>query len=95
MIAMNSQINAAREATKTHTSDVETFKSGDFGFLGAVDQDRIVFARAPTRRQYIRLRGAGAARGYRCHVRRGGRDLATGSRNRRLSGCCHPGVGLG
>jgi L-asparaginase len=57
MIAMNNQINAAREATKTNTSDVETFKSGDFGFLGVVDQDRVVFARTPTRRQYIALTG--------------------------------------
>lgn len=56
MIAMNNQINAAREATKTHTSDVETFKSGDFGLLGAIDQDRIVFARAPARRQHIPLK---------------------------------------
>jgi L-asparaginase len=32
MLAMNSQINAARDVTKTHTSSVETFKSGDFGF---------------------------------------------------------------
>src|SRR5215475_9101337 len=30
MIALNNQINAARDATKTHTSSVETFKSGDF-----------------------------------------------------------------
>lgn len=58
MIALNNQINAAREATKTHTSDVETFKSGDFGFIGSVYQDRIVFARAPTRRQYVALTGA-------------------------------------
>ena len=57
MIAMNGQINAAREATKTHTSAIETFKSGDFGFLGLVDQDRVVFARSPTRRQHIALKG--------------------------------------
>jgi L-asparaginase len=56
MIALNNQINAAREATKTHTSDVETFKSGDAGFLGVVDQDRVVFARTPTRRQSIVLK---------------------------------------
>lgn len=43
MIALNNQINAAREVTKTHTSDVETFKSGDFGFLGTADHDRVVF----------------------------------------------------
>lgn len=55
MIALNNQINAAREVTKTHTSDVETFKSGDFGFLGTADNDRVVFYRAPTRRQHVPL----------------------------------------
>lgn len=55
VIALNNQINAAREVTKTHTSDVETFKSGDFGFLGTVDNDRVIFYRTPLRRQYIPL----------------------------------------
>ena len=55
MIALNNQINAAREVTKTHTSDVETFKSGDFGFLGNVDNDRVLFYRAPLRRQHVAL----------------------------------------
>ena len=49
-------LNAAREATKTHTSDVETFKSGDFGFLGNADNDRVIFYRAPLRRQHLALR---------------------------------------
>ena len=56
MIALNNQINAAREATKTHTSDVETFKSGDFGFLGVADNDRVIFSRAPLRRQHVPLK---------------------------------------
>jgi len=60
MIALNNQINAAREAVKTHTSDVETFKSGDFGFLGVTDYDRVVWYRAPLRRQHIALKAAGA-----------------------------------
>jgi L-asparaginase len=55
MLVLNGQINAARDATKTHTSDVESFKSGGFGFLGTVDDDRVVFARAPTRRQHVEL----------------------------------------
>lgn len=55
MIALNNQINAAREVTKTHTSDVETFKSGDFGFLGNVDSDRVIFYRTPLRRQHVPL----------------------------------------
>ena len=58
MLAMNGQINAAREVTKTHTSDVETFKSGDSGFLGNADSDRVVFYRSPLRRQYIAVAGA-------------------------------------
>src|SRR5712692_1986635 len=56
MIALNNQINAAREAVKTHTSDVETFKSGDFGLLGMADNDRVVWYRAPLRRQQVPLR---------------------------------------
>jgi L-asparaginase len=56
MLAMNNQINAARDVTKTHTSSVETFKSGDFGFLGEVDFDRIVYWRAPLRRQHVPIK---------------------------------------
>jgi L-asparaginase len=55
MIALNNQINAAREATKTNTSSVETFQSGDFGFLGYADVDRVVFYRSPLRRQHVAL----------------------------------------
>ncbi len=58
MIVLNNQINAAREAVKTHTSDVETFKSGDYGFLGVADYDRVVFYRAPLRRQHVALKDA-------------------------------------
>lgn len=56
MIALNNQINAAREATKTRTSDVETFQSGDIGFIGYADTDRVLFYRTPARRQYIELK---------------------------------------
>ena len=59
MIALNNEINAAREAVKTHTSDVETFKSGDLGFLGVADYDRVVWYRAPIRRQHVALRTLG------------------------------------
>jgi L-asparaginase len=55
MIVLNNQINAAREVTKMHTSSVETFKSGDFGFLGYADVDRVIFYRAPLRRQNVPL----------------------------------------
>lgn len=56
VICLNDQINAAREASKTSTSEVATFKSGDFGFLGQVDPDAVRFYRSPVRRQYLPLR---------------------------------------
>lgn len=56
MLAMNNQINAARYVTKTHTANVETFNSGEFGFLGEVYPDRVIFISAPQRRQHIPIR---------------------------------------
>ena len=46
----NSEINAAREVTKTNTYRLHTFRSREFGILGYADPDRIVFYRKPTRR---------------------------------------------
>lgn len=56
MLAMNNQINAARYVTKTHTGNVETFNSGDFGFIGEVYPDRVVYANGPLRRQHIAIK---------------------------------------
>lgn len=53
MVAMNNQINAARSVTKTHTANVETFQGGNFGWLGEVWDDKVVFSRAPLRRRHI------------------------------------------
>lgn len=56
VVVMNSQINAARDVVKTHTSDVGTFKSPEFGQLGVVDLfGNVRFYRAPLRRQTIPL----------------------------------------
>jgi len=51
MVAMNGQINAARDVTKTNTSQVETFRGLEFGALGVVDEEKVRFYRAPVRRQ--------------------------------------------
>ena len=55
MVVLNGQINAARDVTKTHTSQVETFRSLEFGELGIVDAETVRFYRAPLRRQNISL----------------------------------------
>ena len=54
-VTLNHYINAAREVRKTHTSNVETFNSGDAGYLGYVDEDKVVFYRASVRRQKLPL----------------------------------------
>jgi len=55
MVVLNDQINAAREVSKTHTSDVESFNSGDAGLLGRVDGDTVTFYRSSCRRQWLPL----------------------------------------
>ena len=54
-ITMNHYINAARPVEKKHTSNVETFRSGDYGYLGYIDADRVVFFHEPRRRQTLPL----------------------------------------
>ena len=47
------KINAASEVTKTHTEDVETFHSLDFGALGFVEKGRVVLNRLPKKLEAI------------------------------------------
>lgn len=58
MVVLNDHINAAREVTKTHTIDVETFQSGDWGYLGSLVKDRVIFHRRPTRRLHLALQSS-------------------------------------
>lgn len=50
LIVMNDEINGARDVTKTNTLRVETFKSPELGLLGYVDEDKVAFYRASTKR---------------------------------------------
>lgn len=45
LLVMNDEINAAREVTKSHTLSLDTFKSLEFGPLGIVDQERVLYYR--------------------------------------------------
>ena len=53
LVCLNGEINAASEVTKTHTEDIETFHSLDFGALGFVDRGRVIFNRAPRKLETI------------------------------------------
>jgi L-asparaginase len=51
MIAFEQDFHAARDVTKTHTSRVDTFRSGEHGKLGEVDGDRVLVQRKPLLRK--------------------------------------------
>ncbi|MGH9849349.1 MAG: asparaginase [Blastocatellia bacterium] len=55
IVAMNDQLIAAAEVTKTHTESTNTFQSRDFGPLGFVDKDRVIVTRRPLEREHISM----------------------------------------
>ena len=53
LVCLNGEINAASEVTKTHTEDMETFQSMDFGSIGFVEKEKVVFNRLPKKLEII------------------------------------------
>jgi len=53
LVCLNGEINAASEVTKTHTEDMETFQSMDFGSIGFVEKGKVVFNRLPKKLEII------------------------------------------
>jgi L-asparaginase len=54
LVVMNDEINGARDVTKSNTYRAEAFRSGELGFLGYVDADKVAFYRASTKRHTTR-----------------------------------------
>ncbi len=53
LVVMNNEVNAASEVTKTNTLSLDTFKSPEFGPLGIVDNDEVIFYRDIVTKQHI------------------------------------------
>lgn len=53
LVVMNNEVNSASEVTKTNTLSLDTFKSPEFGPLGIVDNDEVLFHRNIVSRQFI------------------------------------------
>lgn len=53
LVVMNNEVNAASEVTKTNTLSLDTFKSPEFGPLGIVDNDEVIFYRDIVSHQFI------------------------------------------
>ena len=50
LVVLNDEINSARNVTKTDALRLQTFRSRDYGQLGVVDRDRVVFFNQITKR---------------------------------------------
>ena len=50
LVALNDEIQSAREVTKTSTYRLQTFHTPDFGVLGHIDGDGVQIYRRPARR---------------------------------------------
>lgn len=53
LVVMNNDVNAASEVTKTNTLSLDTFKSPEFGPLGIVDNDEVIFYRDMVSHEFI------------------------------------------
>lgn len=53
LVVMNNEVNAASQVTKTHTLSLDTFKSPEFGPLGVVDNDEVIYYRDMVSHQFI------------------------------------------
>jgi L-asparaginase len=98
LVVLNGQINAARDVTKTHTSQVETFRSLEFGELGIADSETVRFYRAPLRRQTIPVNATtqlGRVEIVYNYAGADGRLIRALIREEGLAGLVVAGVGLG
>jgi len=50
LVVLNDEINSARHVTKTDALRLQTFRSRDYGQLGVVDRDRVVYFNQITKR---------------------------------------------
>lgn len=51
LVVLNDEIHTAKNVTKTHTSDVSTFQSPQYGPIGIVTKSAIIFHHAPTKHE--------------------------------------------
>lgn len=77
LIVMNYAVNAACEVMKTHTLNLDTFKSLDFGPLGIIDDEDVIYFRSQTQRKDYRLKAEISQKVYliKCYAGLDGRII--------------------
>lgn len=53
LVCLNDELNSASEVTKIHSMHLDTFKSPDFGPIGIIDNNKVLFYRHSEKRQHV------------------------------------------
>ena len=53
LVCLNDEINSAAEVTKSHTLSLDTFKSLEFGPIGIVEQDNVLYYRQAHHKSFL------------------------------------------
>ena len=53
LVVLNDEINSAAEVTKSHTLALDTFKSLEFGPIGIVEQENVLYYRQTHHKSYV------------------------------------------
>jgi L-asparaginase len=53
LVVMNNEVHSASQVTKTNTHTLDTFKSGDLGPIGFIDDNKVYYYHRYTKRQCI------------------------------------------
>ncbi|MDX9918278.1 MAG: asparaginase [Gudongella sp.] len=56
LVVMNNEVHAASQVTKTNTLSLDTFKSPEYGTLGIVDNDEVIYYKNINGRQIIKTK---------------------------------------
>ncbi|MBT2689988.1 asparaginase [Bacillus sp. ISL-47] len=56
LVVLNDEIHTAENVTKTHTSNVSTFQSPQYGPIGIVTKRGVLFHHAPTKKEYYPIK---------------------------------------
>ncbi|NGQ94603.1 asparaginase [Brevibacillus sp. SYP-B805] len=60
LVVFNDEIHAARHVTKTHTSNVATFQSPQYGPIGTISKKSVSYHHAPLEREFFPVKEAAA-----------------------------------
>lgn len=55
LVVLNQRVHCARDVSKQHTVNVETFNSGEWGCIGRITPDKVIFRREAPQRTHVPL----------------------------------------